>query len=333
MSSNVGSIKLDPEEPMLDARDLDQLIDRFLNAKRKSAVMEKTVAGYADKLRWFRGWWAEVGPSHKWLLCEDDLIEFEKWLRIVKSPATGRKLGYHTRNDVLRRLREAFHWACTKNHTVFDYANWVPKAEGGPPLRRAAISSQLLRLMDAAATSSAYPLRDQAILACMIGMGLRRGEVVNLNVEDVTIQPDSSGYVRVHGKHTKALPTGERDVAMDSATGKFLVTHLESVVYESGPLFCTANRPDRGRITTQGVYRVTRAAVEAAKLTNVINGCHDLRRAFSTHFIRTKKSAAAADLLRRQMGHASFSMTSQYNLLGVEDIRREIISPLTINLE
>ena len=58
--------------------------------------------------------------------------------------------------------------------------------------------------------------------------------------------------------------------------------------------------------------------------------CHDLRRAFTTYYARNRRGSDSADRLRRQLGHASYNQTADYALLDVDDIRKDLISPVSL---
>lgn len=321
---SVTSIRRQPAQHYLNGRELHWLLDEYLSTCRQRVHSQATVDGYAYKLRWFRRWWAAAGPERNWLLSEADLGAFELWLRTAVSARTHDLLSYHTRNDVMRRLRECLLWAYNHGYTEHNYASWVPRVDGGPELRRAAPAQLLWRLMEAAMLSN-QPMRDRTILAIFIGTGLRRGEVANLNVEDIVVEADHSGYALVRGKRTKARPTGERLVAFDETTGRYLVAYLDNCRHQQGPLFRGRNDERLSAIT---IYRVVKRAVAKAGLEDYVQGPHDLRRAFATYWLRMKRGEGSADLLRRQLGHAHYGMTSQYTLADVDDIRAELVSPL-----
>lgn len=324
--SQTGTIHREPSIPTLYAADLNWLIAEYLSHLRTQLDLQSTVDCYACKLRWFTDWWEVTGPSKEWLLQQSDLEIFERYLRDATSSRTKRKLAWHSRNDVLRRLREMFHWSVSKDYIERDYAEWVPKADGGPPKRRAAGIAALVRLLEEAG-DSATGSRDRAMIAMLMGMGLRRGEVVNLNVEDVVIEADGSGYAHVHGKRTKANADGSRDAAFDAATGRILLAYLDATHYRHGPLF---RGPSNKRLSAQGVYRRVKTIIERAGLSDQIIACHDLRRAFTTYYARNRRGSDSADRLRRQLGHASYSQTADYALLDVDDIRKDLISPVSL---
>lgn len=321
---NIATIRREPSIPTLHAADLNWLISQYLGWQRTQLDNQKTVDCYGCKLRWFTDWWEQVGPGQEWLLCQADMLTFEHYLRGARSELTKRPLSWHTRNDVLRRLREMFHFACAKSYTEKDYAEWIPKADGGPPQRHAATFAALMKLLAEAGNSSNAP-RDRAMIAMMMGMGLRRIEIVNLNVEDVVIEADHSGYANVTGKKTTANLSGQRQAVFDTATGRIVVAHLDSVDYLRGPLFRTSKDT---RMNCQAVHRATKKLIEAAGLEDEIQACHDLRRAFATFSARYRKGNDNADRRRRQLGHAKFSQTAEYELLDVEDLRVDFISPL-----
>lgn len=322
--TTMGRINLAPDEPALDARQLDALIGLWLDDCR-SRLAAETVEGYGYKIAYFREWWARAGPERDWRLRRRNLAEFERELQTTPS-RHGEPLSFNSRRDVLRRLTGVFKWAFREGYTETDYSAWVPEADGEPPIRQAAALPQLRKLFDAAADSS-YAVRDRAILAVLIGTGMRRGECASLRVEDLRLYADGSGVATVRGKRTKGNRTGERLVAFDAATGRYLTAYLDVSGLARGPLW----PGPKGPLTPQGVYRVVKRCVRLAGLEGVIAGPHDLRRTFATTLARyAKDSQLDGDRLRRQMGHATYRMTSQYSLLDVDDIRDSLRSPLAM---
>lgn len=327
MSDRIGRIRRTPALPVLDGADLAWLLDEYVDACRVRLREPATADGYAFKLAWFKRWWSVAGPERQWQLTKADMGLFERWLRSVPS-RTGKPLSYNSRNDVVRRLREALHWAFREGFTEQSYAGWVPKVEGAPPRRRAASVEDLQRLMDAAAESQ-FGARNRAILAMLMGVGLRRAEVARLDVGDVVLDADGSGQAHVVGKRTKARAEGERDVAIDAASGHILGAYMDASGLTTGPLF-----RGRGgkRLTAMGIYKITKRLIADAGLEDRIQGCHDLRRAFTTWFLRVHRNGGAftAKLLQEQLGHTSFATTAQYLLTEVDDIRDSMVSPVSL---
>jgi integrase len=321
-------INRSPIVPALAARDLVWLIECYIVDCRTRLSHQLTVDGYAYQLQWFTHWWQEVGDSQDFILTAQTCARFERYLRTAISPATRHRLSYHTRATILKRLREMFNWSLAQGYVERDYADWIPAADGAPPKRHAATLSALHDLL-AAVGKGREPLRDRAILAILLGMGLRREEASKLDIADVVVEADSSGYAHIQGKRTKANRDGSRDAAFDQATGKILVEYLDSLPRSSGPLFCGVRK---SRLTGQGIYKVVKRAIDSAGLSDQIIGPHDLRRAFATYYRRNRPDKTSADLLRRQLGHASLTQTDEYTLLEVDDIRLDLVSPVALIL-
>jgi integrase len=327
-NEGLGSIRRKPVLPALHGVDLAWLLDEYVAACRARLREPATADGYAWKLAWFKRWWEQFGPEHGWQLTKVDLIEFERWLREQISARTKRLLSYNTRNDVVRRLREALHWSFREGYTDRDYAGWVPRVDGAAPKRRSATVEDLQRLMEAAARGQ-FAARDRAILAVLMGVGLRRAEAARLDVTDVVLDADGSGRAHVVGKRTKARAEGERDVAIDAASGQIVRAYMDASGYVEGPLF-----RGRGgkRLTAMGIYKMVKRLIADAGLEDRIQACHDLRRAFTTWFLRVNRASGqfSARLLQEQLGHSAFSTTAQYLLPEVDDIRESIVSPVAL---
>lgn len=324
------TINIAPTVPALDGTHLNWLIDRYIAHCRLRLAHGRTVDGYQYQLLWFQQWWNDSGPPRNFLLRPDDFLHFEKYLRGAISRHTQRPLSYHTRHTVLKRLREMFGWALDKGYLERAYAKWVPVANGGKPKRTAARVESLQKLLENAGVG-VDRLRNRTIIAMLMGMGLRREELSRLNIEQLHFEPDHSGQVEVIGKRTVANADGTRNAAFDSATGKIIIAYL----YEEnrreprgrGPLF-TGQRG--GRLTGQGVYKVVKRAIKAAQLQKQISGPHDLRRAFATHYQRSRRNNDSGQLLQMQMGHSQRTQTDEYTLLDVDDIRLDLVSPLAL---
>lgn len=279
-----------------------------------------------DKIRYFREWWSASAVALDWRLTEDTLLDFNLYLS-ARISRFGTPLGYHTRKDCLRRLRQILIWAHAKGHIANDYSGMVPTAYGSAPLRTATPLDCLRRLL-AAADQSPYPTRDRAILAVLLGTGVRRAECASINIEWVQINADSSGQFQVEAKRVSQREVHQRLVAFDRPTGQYLSAYLDTLLLNKGALFSSGRSGKR--LQPIGVYKVIKRLITLADLGDQLQGPHDLRRNFTTYYNRNRRGESHAQLLSKQLGHSSFRTTAPYSLQDVEDVREALISPFAL---
>lgn len=62
--------------------------------------------------------------------------------------------------------------------------------------------------------------------------------------------------------------------------------------------------------------QLQREVIRLAGLGDVIDACHQLRRNYSHYWMKSTEGPAAADFLRRNLGHKNFSQTVEYTMLA-----------------
>jgi integrase/recombinase XerC len=154
------------------------------------------------------------------------------------------------------------------------------------------------------------PLRDRAILELFYSSGIRVGELVSLDEEDINL---SDGLIKVKGKGRKEriAPIGAKAIeAMRRyVEGKRGTERLEG---EKSPLFL--NRSGK-RLTERGVRRIVLKYSKDALKKPV--SPHAIRHSFATHLLD-----AGADLraIQELLGHRSLSTTQKYTHLGMDKL-------------
>jgi len=167
------------------------------------------------------------------------------------------------------------------------------------PAGRALSSGELIGLLDGC-ESTPLGARDAAILSLLYGCGLRRAELVALNLEHFK-KEENELVVRGKGNKQRVVPVGNASFAL---TDWLTVRGLES-----GPLFWGLGNRNRGqRLTDQAVYTMVRKRAKQAGVTAV--SPHDFRRTFVGDLLD-----AGADIVtvQKMAGHASPTTTSRYD--------------------
>lgn len=259
---DVDLIQRAPSVPVLDGTHLSWLIEQYLD-DRRTKVEAETVRSYVCRLRIVSEWWRDVGASLHWRLKASDLEAMERFLQNRPSSNSGKPLSYTYRKGILQSLREVFHWAYSNGYTKNNYSSWVPVASGVKAKRRAANEVELLRLL-AECDNSPRRIRDRAIIAIFVGMGLRCAEVSSLNVENIHFAEDMSGYADVLGKRTKANPDGKREAAFEVMTGKLIAEHIAALGCAAGSLFVSYRSKPILPYTLYGIVKklIQRAGLE-----------------------------------------------------------------------
>jgi site-specific recombinase XerD len=166
---------------------------------------------------------------------------------------------------------------------------------------------QAEQLVNAPRVETLKGKRDRAILALMIGAGLRRREVATLNVDDVQQREGRWVLVDIVGKGQRVrsvpIPSWAK-VAIDAWQGAASIT--------AGRLFRGINKGGKlvgETLNPQGVFRVV--SDYAVKLGLRISP-HDLRRTYAK---LAHQGNAALEQIQLSLGHSSIQTTERY--LGV----------------
>jgi integrase/recombinase XerC len=172
--------------------------------------------------------------------------------------------------------------------------------------------AQIEALLEAPDTSTALGARDRAILETIYSAGLRIGELVSLNVEDLD-EFSEALRIRGKGKKERLVPLGSKAV---EAIDAYLKLRAATFGAEArGPLFVNKFG---GRITDRSIRRKLDKYLLEAGIDRHISP-HVLRHSFATHMLN-----AGADLrsVQEMLGHESLSTTQIYTHLTTRRLKK-----------
>ncbi len=229
-----------------------------------------------------------------------------------------------TANKMLSALRRVLLEAYRLNlMTAFDYNKAVdfpniPAAS--EPRGRSLAPLEIAALLATCCSSSLIDIRDAAIVVMLLGTGLQRSELVNLELKDLNL---NTGEILVRkGKRGKS-----RRVYLPTEARPYAWRWLEVRGEEPGPLFCRIRRGGHLHLGQLHADTIWRMLQHRAKLTQLESfSPHDLRRTFCSDLLD-----AGIDIVTVQKlaDHSSPATTAKYDRRG-EDVKRLAVERLSI---
>ncbi|UAB91701.1 tyrosine-type recombinase/integrase (plasmid) [Ruegeria sp. SCSIO 43209] len=213
-----------------------------------------------------------------------------------------------------------------KNRHIATVLAGIKRKHARPPVQKAAILAEDILAMVATLPFDLRGLRDRAILLLGYAGGLRRSEIVSLDVhKDDT--PDSGGWIDIFDKGallTLNAKTGWREVEIGrgSKDQTCPVHALEQFLHfakiDFGPIFVGTSRDGmkamNTRLNDKHVARLIKRTVLDAGIRSDLPENERLAL-FSGHSLRAGlASSAEVDerYVQKQLGHASAEMTRRY---------------------
>jgi len=157
--------------------------------------------------------------------------------------------------------------------------------------------------------------RDAALIAILRGCGVRRSELVNLNLSDLDLNTGAV-FVR-HGKGGK-----DRTVYLPDSGLAVVSDWLSLRGNEDEPLLCQINKSGRivrQRLTSQAVLFILLKRGQQIGVENF--SAHDFRRTFISELLDNGEDIST---VQRLAGHANTNQTARYDRRGEETKRRAV---------
>ena len=268
-------------------------------------VSANTIAAYRDDLESFIGF-----------LCNDYFTMTREQLELGRvdhlavrsylAHLSRRKMSRASMARHLSTLRTFFKYLVREAIVESNPARTVSTPKREKHLPNVMQTSDVASLLDQPDATTTLGVRDVAFLELLYASGLRIGELVGIDIDDVELR---ARLVKVHGKGSKEriVPFGSK---AEAALRAWLAVRGELVTdADEQALFVNY----RGkRITTRSVRRLFDTYLKQAALRAGISP-HTMRHSFATHLLN-----AGADLrgIQELLGHASLSTTQKYTHLN-----------------
>jgi len=287
-----------------------RLIHRFLeHLTHERSMSPHTVRAYeSDLLRFLKFLTVDyLGEPDGTVEPEDvEPLAVRSFLAHLSRAEVGRK----SQARALSAIRSLFRFACREGVMAANPAAAVKAPKQAHPLPRHLRPGEVENLLESPEAEGALAARDRAILEILYAAGLRVGELVGLDWDDLDL---AGRMLRVLGKGGKErmVPFG---TPAAEATRAWL-DHWEGVAKRDygidEPVFLNHRG---GRLTARSVGRIIDRYVTKAHIAPGVHP-HTLRHTFATHLLE-----GGADLraIQELLGHSSLATTQRYTHLEIE---------------
>lgn len=212
-------------------------------------------------------------------------------------------------------LRSFFKFAFRRGYINENPAALVSIPRKEKILPKSILPSEIESMFDNMPEDTETDLRDRAVMELFYATGIRRAELIGLNVQDVDFK---ASQIRVMGKGAKEriIPVGSKAL---NALNQWL--EVRSIFIPANPQKEDQNAvflsKSGKRIYPMAVQRIVKQSlkrVSEAKNTSP----HVLRHSFATHLLN---KGADIRIIKELMGHANLTATQVYTSTSVERLK------------
>lgn len=267
-------------------------LEMFLMAKRIEGCSERTIAYYkvtAEKML------SNITKPLRKMTTED----LRSYLSFYQSQNGCSKI---TVDNVRRNLSSFFSWLEEEDHILKSPIRRIHKIKSKTTVKETITDENIEKLRD-----GCVEVRDLAIIDLLYSTGIRVGELVNLDIEDINFEEREC---IVYGKGDK-----ERKVYFDARTKLHLQLYLQSRNDDNRALFVTLDKP-HARLKISGVE------IRLRKLGRKLNmeriHPHKFRRTMATRAI---DKGMPIEQVQKLLGHQQIDTTMQYAMVNQTNVK------------
>ena len=285
-------VKIDKNLPADVSKENQKLLVSFLSAKEIEGCSQKTITYYKNTIVKMLD---EVNLKIENIATDDlrkYLSDYENQSNVSKS----------TIDNIRRVLSSFFSWLEDEDYIVKNPVRRIHRIKTKNAVKEVLSDENFEVLRD-----NCNNIRDLAIIELLASTGIRVGELVNLNINDVSF---NERECLVLGKGES-----ERIVYFDAKTKIHLQKYLESRDDDNPALFVSLRKP-HNRIGIIGVEKRMRKLGRVSNIKKVHP--HKFRRTMATKAI---DKGMPIEQVQRLLGHVQIDTTMQYAMVNQSNVK------------
>lgn len=267
-------------------------MNNFLSAKRVEGCSERTINYYRTTIFKMLD---DVGLKIEDITTDD----LRKYLADYKDKNNASK---STIDNVRRVLSSFFSWLEDEDYILKNPVRRIRKIKTKKVVKEVISDENFEILRD-----SCSNIRDLAMIELLASTGIRVGELVNLNIDDVLF---NERECVVLGKGDS-----ERIVYFDAKTKIHLLKYLDSRTDDNPALFVSFKKP-HNRLGINGVERRIRELRNEANIKKIHP--HKFRRTMATNAI---DKGMPIEQVQKLLGHVQIDTTMQYAMVNQSNVK------------
>lgn len=269
-----------------------ELLNSFISAKRIEGCSEKSLAYYRATIEMM---FTKVGKPVQFLETDD----LRNYLTNYQSEKKSSKV---TIDNIRRILSSFFSWLEDEDYIIKSPIRRIHKIKTASIVKETYTDENLETIRD-----NCSELRDLALIDMLASTGMRIGELVLLNIEDINFEERECV---VFGKGSK-----ERIVYFDARTKLHLQEYIQSRNDQEEALFVGLRAPFK-RITIGGVEARLRNLGKQLQIKRLHP--HKFRRTLATVAI---DKGMPIEQLQQLLGHKRIDTTLQYAMVKQSNVK------------
>lgn len=284
--------RLTKQAKTIDGLSNDNYLSMFLNAKKIEGCSERTLSYYkstVEKLLW------NIGESIRKVTTDDIRGYLADYQCINNCSKT-------TIDNVRRNISSFFTWLEEEDYIIKSPMRRIHKIKTAKTVKEVISDEEIEKMRDGCRN-----LRDLAIIDLLYSTGIRIGELVRLDIDDIDFEEREC---IVFGKGDK-----ERRVYFDAKTKIHLLGYINSRSDTNPALFVTLDAP-YNRLKISGIeIRLRRLGRELG--INKVHP-HKFRRTMATRAI---DKGMPVEQVQKLLGHSQIDTTMHYAIVNQTNVK------------
>jgi len=293
--------------------EMEAMSRRYLQWMEVLNYSKATIEGYTLMLKYFRRWCEEQGIFSPQEVTGVILEQYQNYLHTYLTDK-GRPMTQSSQNGRMVVLRMFFSWLSRANYLLYNPASELELSRKEERLPGAVLShEEFEEIVRQVNLEEPLGFRDRAMLETFYSTGIRRRELLNLEMGHIDGGKGTLMVRQGKNKKDRLIPIGERALYWIGA----YLTHLRAAL-AFAPGIETLFLNIKGYPLAPGTVTVLMAKYIKKSGINKPGSCHIFRHSMATAMV---ENGADIRFVQEMLGHKSLSTTQVYTRLSIEKLK------------